>query len=350
MTVSEPRQPDREFDLERAIGDDWPPESWQNVTILLAISGGADSVALLRAMVALKPVGAGSLVVAHFNHQTREAASNEDERFVLDLCRCHGLPCKVGRPEDGPKTSDSEQSWRAERYRFLETTAEEVGARYVVTAHTADDQAETILHRIIRGTGLRGLAGIPRVRALGHASLMRPMLGVHRKEVIAYLARRQQNFRNDASNDECRFTRNRIRHELLPHIVHDYNPQAVEALLRLGTLAGNASDALQATVIDGLWQDCATAGAKGEVVIDCERLRDELPYVIHEVLIRAYRTCGWPMQGMGQQQWETLGQMVQAQAGVPPTIMLPGAIRASRDRQRLILRQTTESSSDCRNP
>ncbi len=343
MTTPEVSHGHGKPDLERVISDTWPPEAWQQVTVLLAVSGGADSVSLLRAMVALKQEGSGQLVVAHFNHQTRGTASAEDERFVKDLSQRFGLPCEVGRPKEGPERARDEQSWRAERYRFLEATAEGVGARYVVTAHTADDQAETILHRIIRGTGLGGLSGIPRVRALGHASLMRPMLGVRREGVLAYLTQRQQNYRNDASNDERRYMRNRIRHELLPLLVRDYNPQAVEALLRLGTLASEAGSVLQ-EIVEELWQQCASLRGNGDIEIDCERLRGESPYLVREVLMRAYQDRGLPMQGMGHAQWEILGKMVQAGEGDPSPIMLPGAIRASRDGQRLTLRQMTEGS------
>lgn len=338
MTAPETSHRDADFDLQRAILKAWSLDSWQDVTVLLAVSGGPDSVALLRAMVALKRQSSGRLVVAHFNHQTRGAASDEDERFVTDLSRRLGVRCEVGHPAEGSERARDEQSWRADRYRFLEDVASQMGARYVVTAHTADDQAETILHRILRGTGLGGLTGIPRIRLLGHATLMRPMLGVRREQLLAYLSAREQSYRSDASNDELQFTRNRIRHELLPRLVRDYNPQAVEALLRQGILAHEASDVLQG-IVEKLWQQCAATRATGDVEIDCERLRDEPPYLIREVFLRAYRTCQWPMQAMGHAQWKTLEEMVRSTESDPPSITLPGAIHVSREGQRLTLRQ-----------
>lgn len=332
---------DEKFDLPWAISEVWPPQHWQKVTVLVAVSGGADSVALLRAMAELKAdQRSGRLVVAHFNHLTRGAASDGDEQFVTQLSESLGLDFNVGhaQPESTPATD--EQSWRAERYRYLERLGGDVGARYIATAHTADDQAETILHRIIRGTGVAGLAGIPLARTLGHASLIRPMLGVRRQEVLAYLQNLGQTYRTDASNANRRFMRNRIRHELLPLLVNDFNPQAVDALLRLGRVASDAHDALNKACLDELYRESVKLTAEGGVSIDCECLAARTPFLIHETLIRAYREQGWPLQPMGQTQWELLGQMLRSTAADTSPIMLPGAIRATRLGSQLVLQPT----------
>src|SRR3989304_4412 len=159
----------------------WPPEECREVTVLVAVSGGADSVAWLRALVALKTAGAGRLCVAHFNHYLR-AEAEEDEQFVHALCKRFGLPCETGGKDVGqlvlPASEGIEETARRVRYAFLNETAGRLGARFVVTAHTADDQAETILHRIVRGTGIIGLSGMARARPLGPATLLRPLLGV----------------------------------------------------------------------------------------------------------------------------------------------------------------------------
>lgn len=340
MTTREFDQNEAKFDLEKVLDETWPPGDWRNITVLLAVSGGADSVAMLRAMGALKCEGSGRLVVAHYNHNTRGAASAADEQFVVELSHKLGLTCEVGRAEAAASSPRDEQTWRNERYRFLEATAQRVGARFVVTAHTADDQAETILHRIIRGTGISGLAGIPRVRALGHASLIRPLLAVHREQLLDYLKELGQDFRNDASNEDRQFMRNRIRHELLPRLQHDYNPQVVNALLRLGRVAGDAQDTLDTNVLEKLWQESVTLPAGGGVLLVCERLRQETPFLIHETLIRAYREQQWSLQAMGQAQWERLSDMILAEANDAPPVMLPGAIRAAREGAFLSLRQT----------
>ncbi len=350
MSARETQNPDAEFDLPQAISENWPPRHWQEVTVLLAVSGGADSAALLRAMAELNPEsGAGRMIVAHFNHHTRGTASDEDERFVTQLAESLELKIEVGHAQTDSSPATDEQSWRAERYRYLARLAEDVGARYIATAHTADDQAETILHRIIRGTGMAGLAGIPRIRTLEHASLIRPMLGVRRQEVLTYLQALGQSYRTDESNEDRQFMRNRIRHELLPLLVRDFNPQMVDSLLRLGNVATDAYETFKEACLDQLWNESVELTPQGGACIDCDCLAVQTTFLIHETLIRTYRELSWPLQPMGQAQWVRLGEMVRAPADEVSPIMLPGAIRASREGRQLILQQTDTDDTTKRN-
>ena len=190
----------------------------------------------------LKAAGPGRLWVAHFNHALRGADSDADEQFTARLAEQLGLGYRGGRAAPGElAATEGHAAGRQARYRFLQATAEAVGARYVITAHTADDQAETILHRILRGTGLAGLAGMRRARPLSPAvSLLRPLLEVRREEIRDYLRDRGQAWREDASNESTDPTRNWIRHELLSRIVERVNPRAGEAIIRLGFLAEQA--------------------------------------------------------------------------------------------------------------
>jgi tRNA(Ile)-lysidine synthase len=177
--------------LEQQLVASWPPGGWNEVTVLLAVSGGADSMALLRAMDAVHAGPPGRLGVAHFNHRLRGADADADEQFVVEQCQRSGRTCHLGRRESlSPDAGGDgiEAAARAARYAFLQEVAHRIGARYVVTAHTADDQAETILHHILRGTGLAGLSGIPRTRPLGEAvTLIRPMLDISHDDVLDYL-------------------------------------------------------------------------------------------------------------------------------------------------------------------
>ncbi len=227
------------------IRHDFPPDSWRETHVLLAVSGGADSVAMLAAMGQLKREvgGTGELRVGHVHHGLRGQAADDDEQFVRQLCEQFQLPLDVGHsdvPALAKLAGDGlEAAARDARYDFLLKTAQKHGARYVATAHTADDQAETILHRILRGSGVAGLAGIPRARRLSESvTLIRPLLAVRRADVLSYLNEQGLDFREDASNRETTLTRNRIRHELLPHLRENYNPAVTDALLRLGALAG----------------------------------------------------------------------------------------------------------------
>ena len=302
--------------LESKLAEAWPPSQWADVTVVAAVSGGGDSVALLRAMLAIAHGDTRRICAAHLNHQLRPD-SDDDERFVVDLCGRLGVRCEVERAAVAPLAAQSgdgiEAAARSARYQFLQQAAGRLGARFIVTAHTADDQAETILHRIIRGTGLRGLAGMARVRPLGYATLIRPLLGIRRAELRAYLDAIEQPYRHDQSNADRRFTRNRIRHDLLPRLRRQFNPAAAEALLRLGTLAGEAQ-----TIIDGLvdahLDRCVTVAGPNAASIDLAALGHEPRYLLRELLMAVWRRQGWPMQSMGRQKWDELSELAGAAA------------------------------------
>jgi len=331
--------------FERQLALSWPPADWQDVTVLAAVSGGADSVALLRAMVVLKQAGEGRLVAAHLNHGLRGEQSDADEVFVVELCRRLAVPCHVGHAAVDRLAAEAgdglEAAARVARYAFLEQTAARLGARYVATAHTADDQAETILHRILRGTGITGLAGIERTRPLGHATLIRPLLAARRSDVLDYLNTIEQPHRQDASNADLDFTRNRIRHELLPRLAADFNPNVVDALLRLGLLAAE-TQAVVDVQAQRLLQQCLVDDRSTSVRIALAPLIGEPRHLVRELLMAVWRRQGWPLQAMGYAQWETLAQMATAheKGAIPAKQTLPSAIFAERTAEFLVLRST----------
>jgi tRNA(Ile)-lysidine synthase len=334
--------------FERRLAENWAPSDWSDLTVLVAVSGGADSIALLRGLAALRRPGPGRLIVAHLNHALRPESA-EDERFVVELSRDLSLNCEVGRANVAERAAEIgdgvEAAARHARYEFLQATAERLGARYVATAHTADDQAETILHRVLRGTGLAGLAGIPRSRPLGPAvTLLRPMLGLRRADVTAYLAELEQPFREDKTNADCRFTRNRLRHDLLPQLAEEYNPQAAEALLRLGRLAGEAHSVVS-SIAESMLAATLREQSPDRLSINCRALQGHSPYLVREALLLAWRSQGWPEQAMGLEQWDQLAALVRQQpAATANMLTLPGAILATRSRDELTLRKSEVKS------
>jgi tRNA(Ile)-lysidine synthase len=323
--------------IERLVAA-WSPSQWSDLTVLVAVSGGADSVALLRALVESRRRGPGRIVVAHFHHGLRGKAAGDDARFTADLAQQLELPCELGQADAGAFDRAGgdgvEAAARRARYEFLRQTAGRVGARYVATGHTADDQAETILQRILRGTGVAGLAGIPVVRLLSpELTIVRPILSVRRDEVLAYLAARDQPFCSDATNNEPRFTRNRIRHDLLPHLADHYNPAVIDALLRMGRLAGEAHGVIAALAAE-LADRCVAPVEHRGVRIDPVPLADQPDYVVREVLIAAWRSQGWTEQDMGLAEWEGLLEILLRGA---PARTLPGGIQAQMEAGRLVL-------------
>ena len=324
--------------LERWFDDVWPVRSWCDSHVVLAVSGGPDSVAMLRAAVALKEsaVGEGRLYVAHLNHRLRGAESDADQAWLEKLCRRLNLQLEVAAIDVAAIASEKGNGWEAAardaRYNFLRLTAERLGARFVAVGHTADDQVETVLHRVLRGTGLVGLAGMPFTRPLSpSASLVRPLLGMRRCDVLAYLAAIGQDFRTDASNVDPRWTRNRLRHELLPLLRAQYNREVEAALLRLAGQAGEAQ-----TLVSELAAGLACECSAGRVQIDCDQLRGRSPLVVRELLRIAWGRANWPQQAMGFDEWQQLADLALSDGELPP-INLPGNVRAHREGHVLIL-------------
>ncbi len=312
----------------------WPDAHWRDVPVLLAVSGGADSVALLRLMAArAEPTGA-VLHVAHFNHGLRGEQSQADQRFVVQLAEELGFDCHVGQPEtpllELPAGDGIEAAARVARYAFLLATAQRLGARYLVTAHTADDQAETIFHHVVRGTGLAGLAGMPRVRVMSPAvTLLRPLLAFRRADLVEFLQAVGQSWREDSSNQDQGYLRNRIRHELIPLLVDRYHPAAVEALLRLGRLAADAQAALEPLVERLLQKACPSPAEQAAVRLDCRPLAGEPVHLVREALVHVWRLRGWPLGDMTLDHWQALAELAlpTVRAGA---ITLPGGIQARR--------------------
>jgi tRNA(Ile)-lysidine synthase len=311
------------LELERKLAVDWPAAQWRDTHVVLAVSGGADSIALLRAIVAIKAMtgGGGAIYAGHLNHGLRGAEGDSDEAWLKDLCCQVGIPFESANVDVASLAAEQgdgiEAAARQARYDFLRQTAERLGARFVVTAHTADDQAETVLHRILRGTGLAGLAGISRFRPLSSSvTLVRPMLATWRSDVVEYLRQLGQSYRSDASNDDTRYTRNRLRHELLPLIRQHFNSKADGALVQLAIQARDAQQVIE-SIAGKVANECVIVEYTGDgaarfgrhLEIDCTRLANEPPVVVREVLKSAWIAANWPLQSMGFSQWQLLADL-----------------------------------------
>lgn len=199
------------------------------VRVVAAVSGGADSVCLVHV---LRETGANLAGIAHFNHKLRGGESDEDERFVAALALRFDLP--LFRAGARPGRGNLEQEARRARREFFRRLIRDGVCDRVALGHTRDDQAETVLFRILRGAGLAGLAGIHPVTDDG---LVRPLLEVSREQVRGYLRARGIEWREDSSNADPRFARNRLRRDLLPRLRRDWNPKIDEALAQLADLA-----------------------------------------------------------------------------------------------------------------
>lgn len=199
-------------------------------TVLCAVSGGMDSMTLLHVLSELSEQLDISVCAAHYHHKLRGEESERDAEFVADYCNKRNISLMMGEGDVAEEAKQQgkgiEETARSMRYAFLEDAAKQAGAVRIVTAHHADDNVETLLLRLIRGTGLRGLSGIPPVRGM----IVRPMLTLSRQEIAAYVAENGIPFVEDSSNQDRSFARNRLRHEVLP-ILQDLNPNLSQSVV-----------------------------------------------------------------------------------------------------------------------
>ena len=225
--------------------------------LVVALSGGPDSMALLYSLLSLRDSAGLRLHVAHLNHNFREEAE-EDARFAAAVAAQLGLPATIGKSDPvayqrETGISSFEEAAREVRYGFLAGVAEQNDAAALALGHTADDLAETVLMHVIRGSGIHGLRGMEEVSAWRsregnrEAVLIRPLLDVTKSETAAYCHQSGIAFREDPGNRLLRFTRNRVRHELLP-ILESYNPRIKDALVRLARSSAMNVDYLEGEV------------------------------------------------------------------------------------------------------
>jgi tRNA(Ile)-lysidine synthase len=214
-------------------------------TLLVALSGGADSVALVDTLALLSRPRGFRLLAAHLDHRLRPG-SEEDAAFCAELCRRLGVELRVGRADVRARAARErgglEQAARRERYLFLRAVREREQAAAIALAHTLDDQAETLLLRLLRGAGALGL-GAMRARS---GDLLRPLLGVSRAQVLAHLRERSLPWREDPTNADPALRRNRVRHELLPYLEQRFNPRVRAALARTAALLADEAALLRA--------------------------------------------------------------------------------------------------------
>lgn len=322
-----------------------------NRRVLVALSGGADSVAVCLGLMRLREELGIEVVAAHLNHHLRGAESDADAEWVQVFGNSLGLAVVVRSIDVAARAAEVsetlEEAARRLRYGALIDIAFEHDCRAVVTGHNADDRVETILHHILRGTGLSGLRGMPQTRILarrdaGAASdliLARPLLEVPRLAIEEWLNSEQQTYRTDSSNTDSAFTRNRLRHELLPLLERDFNPQVRKALLTLATQAAEVSDWLTDTarqVAQTASLDCSSEILR----LDATVLQSEPACVVREALRIAWQNMNWPMQGMGFRHWQQLAELIRHASGA---VNLPGNIIARR-RQRMLVLQPADPS------
>ena len=308
-------------------------------TVAVAVSGGADSVCLLRALDHLKRQypHAGELRVIHVNHRLRGDASEAEAQFVAALAERLGWPAEIidgALPESvSQQGAGLESRLRDRRYQIFTEVAARLGARYLVTGHTRDDQVETILFRALRGTGIEGLSGIPRCRVINDSlSVVRPMRDISRDEITRYLEHIRQDYCTDLSNTDFQFTRNRLRHRVLPELRACFSNSVDESLLNLGRHAENQINLLN---------ELCSPILKSHFRIQSKQIRivrSGLEHHPRELVVfglrKAWRMAGLPEADMNIRRWQELADRLLDLESVDQTSIshFPGPVRVRSDR------------------
>ena len=303
------------------------------------MSGGADSVALLLGLLEVASEFSRELCVAHLNHRLRGTESDNDANWVGDLAASLGLRCEVGVVSLDDLSADAgglEENARRLRYRFLDEAAANFGCPTIALAHTADDQAETVLHRLFRGTGISGLRGMLAVRtSVRGYRVARPILAIRRTLVEDYLKERGQPFRTDATNSDTMMTRNRLRHVILPMLREQINPQVDSAICRLAEQASELDDFLTHHVGQLLARSLKDSQPDA-CRMDIRELVEQSRHVVRELFREVWHRQHWPLQAMGFEQWNRLVEILSTRE----TITLPNRIEPRfHSEWLLVLRQ-----------
>jgi tRNA(Ile)-lysidine synthase len=306
--------------VARALAGPGAPGAGQ--AIVAGLSGGPDSVAMLDALLALAPSRGLRVVAAHLDHGLRPTAK-DDAAFCRELCARLDVRLYVGSADVAARArrdgSGVEAAARGERYAFLRGVKEKEEAAAIAVAHTRDDQAETLLLRLLRGAGRRGL-GAMRERA---GDLWRPILAASRADVLGHLRARDLPFREDPTNADPAFLRNRIRAELLPYLEARVNPAARATLARAAACLAEEDDLL-GELADGLWSRVARSEA-GAVRLDREALSIAPRALARRVIRRALEETGG-LRGVGHGHVEKLRALAGGVSG--RRLPLPGAREA----------------------
>lgn len=307
--------------------------------VVVAVSGGADSVALLHVLISLQPLVRLTLHVAHLDHGVR-ATSHEDASFVDTLARRWRIPSTIERRD--VKALCARAGWSLEdgarrvRYQFLDEVARRYGMRRIALAHTADDQAETVLLRLVRGTGLMGLGAIPVMRKLESGVwVVRPILEIWRQDILAYLNEVGLNHRDDETNRDQRFVRNRIRGELLPLLARRYNPNIKHTLTQLADQSRWDYAYLHAAA-GRQWKRATKASHPSHDIAISVRVFRHQPKALQRQLVR--RAVEHLRGTVGQlefRHWLEVERLFLSRP-VGTLLALPGGVQFRRERDRVV--------------
>jgi len=280
--------------------------------VLVGLSGGKDSVTLLYILNALKKDYEIELYVAHLDHKIRGEDSRKDREFCEALTKRLGLVIESGEADVSDLTKEKglslEEAARIERYNFFKYVAQKNSIKKIAVGHTRDDQVETVLMRMIRGSGMMGLSGISPVREIFGLTVVRPLIEVSRSEIEEFVKSNKLEFRHDATNDEIIFTRNKIRHELLPYLEENFNPNIKEILSNMADNLRSENDFIEKFSIRK-FRSISTR-KDGEIILDLKGLKRQHVAIQKRILRTAIRELKGNLRRLTYQHWKELEDLI----------------------------------------
>ncbi len=303
--------------------------------VVIAVSGGIDSMAMFHLLLRLRTRYRISLYVAHLNHDLRGTESAETATFVRRQCEAHQIPVTIttaeGRTLRDRGVGSLQAAARDLRYRFLEQVADEQGATRIALGHHRNDQAETVLMNLLRGSGVRGLGGIPPVRG----RIIRPLIDCFRDEIERYARKEGIPYVEDSSNQVLSYSRNRTRLELLPELAKRYNPRVVHALANAATIL-EAEDTLLNGMAEKELRTALISRSPEELVLSCHRMATLHTALRWRIIRRSAEYLREGRAGLTFQQTLAIDRLLLTE-GAQGTIQAPGGLRVRRAGDGIVL-------------
>ena len=309
--------------------------------VVAAVSGGVDSVVMLDLLASWTSTWNLSVVVAHVDHGLRGEESEMDEQFVRRLAGRYGFDCHVERVDTTQEAKrhrlSIQEAARNLRYDYLSGIRRTIGFTSIATAHNADDNAETVLLNLIRGAGVQGMAGIPRIRPDVHA--VRPLLSTSRSDILGYAHERGLEYRTDSSNAKEEYTRNFLRHSVVPLLTGNVNPNLIATLNRTSEVFRSLNDYLLGEAQRALPE--IAQKKNDEVVVDIPNLAQKPLFLQEYCLLVLMRECSG--REIDHASVKTLLRLTEAETG--SSYPFARGFVAVRDRKRLVIRRDSVASS-----
>lgn len=308
-------------------------------SLVLGVSGGPDSVALLALLSKMRRKYGFRIVVAHLNHGLQQKPAARCQALVRRMAA--GLKLPFYKKNVRLKTLAArhkrsvEEMGRLERYLFFEEIAKKVSATKIVTAHTLDDQAETVLMRMIRGSGLRGLGGIPCRRKQGRFEVVRPLILCQKSEILSFLRESRLPYCVDPTNRDTIFTRNRVRRHLLPWIARRMNPQIKQVLSSLQEICSRTQDYVDRQSARA-FKACLRRAPSGRVLLDLKGLKRLHPALLNEVLLSALVKKKGDSRRLAYSHLAAIEELLCSEKG-DLRLDLPGPVRVRKSRRFLVI-------------